>query len=287
VELARLRVRLGRRFDAAIVFQWGSTAADLLAALAARRRYGYENRAPGLLLSCRLGPYGAGDERAQNLELLRLAGVPSEEHDPGDSPPWARGDRDAVLRLLADRGVVDPTRLVVVHAGSDWACQQWSPERWAVLVRHLWRRYRAELVFTGTARDAEHVGRIRSLSAVPSVSLTGETSLGMLAALLSMARLCVCVDSAAYEVAQLSGVPTVVLASPTSAEPLPGTASQPIVVNRTPVPERFAIGQCQHDVGGHGCVDWKCPRAGLRLIEIGEVARAVRRTGALTPVANV
>lgn len=284
LELVRLRLRLGRRHDDAIVFQWGSPALAFLAWLSARRRHGYRN-GPRWLLTSRLGTYGVGGERAQNEALLRLAGL--EPPPPGVRPrDWNDAEWHAARALLAEHGVA-PQRLVVLHAGSDWACQQWAPARWAEVAGHLWRTQGVHIVLTGDARDRDHLAHIAGLSDAPCVPVAGETTLGMMAALLSMARLCVSVDSAIYELAQRAGVPAVVLAGPTTAEVLPVATAPVVVVNETPAATGARIGRCQQTRRANRCQDWACPLAGLPRIGVPAVLAAIAATGALPAVASL
>jgi ADP-heptose:LPS heptosyltransferase len=267
-----LIVRLGIGYDMVITFLWGSSWLNVIARLVGRgRRIGYPHRFPALLTS-RLGPYGMNGDIAANLRLLEAAGVP---------PPDTRGtalvveeaDVAAASDLLANRGRQPGRPLVVMHTGSDWACQQWLPERWAALADKVIDLHDADVVFTGLASEAGYVERIRSRMTSPSMSIAGETSLPQLAAVMSLATLCVSVDSAGHDIAQALGVPTTVLAGPTRPE---APAGRPLrVVNRTSDDLQRTILECQGHFPRGFCHDYSCPWAGLKHISVDMAVHAI------------
>src|SRR5579859_3795837 len=150
IETVRLLWAVGRGWDQAIVFLWGSFYLRLLGRLAAGRLIGYAG-APEFLLASPLGPYSTEPDFDQNLALLREAGIQAR-------PPRSGRPRDASLaaaqRTLEAAGQRGTGPLVVLHPGSDWACQQWRPERWAALIDELWSLHRARMVITGAGGEA-------------------------------------------------------------------------------------------------------------------------------------
>ncbi|HEY6203808.1 MAG TPA: glycosyltransferase family 9 protein, partial [Candidatus Limnocylindria bacterium] len=171
---------------------------------------------------------------------------------------------------------LDETRLVVLHPGSDWACQQWLIDRWAELADVLVTDYEASIVFTGAAAEASYIESIRASMRAGSVSLAGATTLPQVEALLSRALLCICVDSAVYDLALGTRTPVVVLAGPTDTERGALDRPIPLVVNRTPPGLRDEINRCKEpkDVFG-GCLNYACPMAGLRHISVSAVLETV------------
>jgi len=278
IELMRLVREIGRGHDLVIVFQWGGTLLDLMARLTGRVRVGYENALPWLL-SCRLGRFTTASEVIQNRALLQVAGI--EIGGTQDTPMFDDADLARARDLMERVGLAGSERLVVLHTGSDWACQQWAPERWAALADHLRRRYGSDLVFTGVHGDSAHIDGVRGLLAVPHVGVQGRTTVRELAALISLSRLCVTVDVATYELAQLAGVPVVVLAGPSRSDPLTAASGARTVVNRTPPAERLAIGSCQQQFSAGRCQNWSCPMAGLPRIAVQDVIDGIEQLGAL------
>jgi ADP-heptose:LPS heptosyltransferase len=259
-ELLRLLRAVGLRQDQVLILNWGTLTLDLLGRLAGGRVVGYENRLP-FMLSSRLGPYDVeGDPVEQNRALLIAAGLPDEESEPPPAP---------VTRSTR------PGRYAVLHTGSDWACQQWTEEAWAELADRLVDKHGMKIVFTGLGDEAAYIAGIQARMRRTSTSLAGGTSVEELQPLLRHASLCVCVDSAPYELAQLMGTPVVVLAGPSSARPQMGGLKRPIVVNRTPPDLGFQIRVCQRTHAEGHCHDYSCPFSQLPFINVDDVMRAI------------
>lgn len=288
LELARVVGVLGLRYDLVVTFLWGTTLLHALGVIVGRnQRIGFARRFPRLLTS-NLGELNwRGDHVRPHADLLRAAGVTL----PGPIKPlmeFGDDDLEVVTRPLVARGVSTARPLVVLHPGSDWACQQWLPERWAALADALVATYDAQVVFTGIAQEQALVTAIQSHMHAASVSLAGHTTLAQLAALLARARLCVCVDSAVFEVAQAAGVPSVVLAGPTRPQNVDGNARRPIVLNVMTPSLRQDINECRdrHDAR-RGCLDYHCPMAGLRELSVEDVLARIEQSGMLPKGASV
>jgi ADP-heptose:LPS heptosyltransferase len=264
VEVLRLLRAAGPSHDLVLILNWGTLTLDVLGRLAGRRVAGYEN---GLrfLLSNRLGRYDVeGDAVEQNWSLLTAAGVP--RIGLAGDPHVARASWPEVTGPYA-----------VLHTGSDWACQQWTQDSWAELADKIADEYGFKIVFTGLAGETAYVSSIQALMSRRSISFVGRTSVGELRDLLMHASLCVSVDSAPYELAQLVGTPVVVVAGPSSARPQMGGPTRPIVVNRTPSDLGLRIRDCQRSHAEGHCHDYLCPFSQLPFINVDEVMRAVGR----------
>ena len=278
LELLRIAAAAGFDNDLVVTFWWGSRTLALLARLTGRgTRVGYGQAGRG--------PYDfSGDEMVQNTQLLEAAGV---ELPAGDPLPTlavnAETEREAV-RLLRGSGWDGSAPVVVVHTGSDWACQQWSPSGWAEVGDALVSGYGAQVVFTGTRSEKDYVRRIRGAMHERSASLAGETPLPLLAAVLRLARLVVTVDSAAYVVARSQRTPVVVLAGPSHPERLARGGGEVRIVKRMSDATAQVIDACkQPRFPDGGCLDYSCPLAGLKELRTDDVLAAVRATRALEP----
>jgi ADP-heptose:LPS heptosyltransferase len=264
---ARLALRLGRVYDMAFTFYWGTSLLNLLVRLSTHGpAYGYANAWPALVDGGlgRYNPEAGAIEQA--VALVGAAGIMATCPEPV-LRPRQNGSPTGPGRVL-------PRLPIVLHPGSDWACQMWPAERWAELADRLNAETGGSIVFTGSAGEVGDVERIRALMRAPSASLAGQTNVTELGEVLAGAVLCVCVDSLAYELAQSAGTPTVVLAGESRTRPdVPGKGA-PIVVNRTSPELRSAILDCKlsHAKAAlGGCLDWSCPMAGLRSIQVGDV----------------
>jgi ADP-heptose:LPS heptosyltransferase len=262
-EAVRLLRDLGGGYDLALVVGWGTALLDLLGWIAGRRVVGHEHNLKWLL-SGDVGPvdFDLPVERLC-LEVLAAAGIAAEAN--GAVQLYAEADAAAVRGILAREGVSRP--YAVLHAGSDWACQQWLPERWAAFADRLAEEHGLDLVFTGVAAEQEAVQSIRAAMHVRSVSLCGRTTLAELQALLSGARLCVCVDSVAHDLALAIGARPVVLSGATDTW-RPGGAP-PLVVDKTRTRLKSAIAACKgRKMLDRGCLDCTCPMSGLRDLDV-------------------
>ena len=277
-----LAISLGFDYDLVITFLWGSSVLNLIGRIAGRRhRIGYPHRFPALLTS-RMREYDRGGDVAANLALLHAAGIaPPNEHTPALA--LSGSDRLAAEHLLSSRGRRPGRPLVMLHSGSDWACQQWLPERWALLADRIANEHGADIVFTGVSAEEAYIEAIRQRMVSPSISLAGATDLHLLAAVTALAGLCVSVDSAAHDLAQALGVPVVVLAGPTIPEAPRGGRLN--VVNQTHPDLRRRILACQSRFPLGFCHDYSCPWAGMTGITADHAFEQISRLG-LLPAAS-
>lgn len=271
---ARMAARLGVGYDLVITFLGGTAVLNLIAWVVGRkRRVAYPHR---YIRSITSGPsvYGDQGDFAANLALLEAAGIspPDATHSALLVPGHAR---EEARQLLTSRGRVSERPLIVLHAGSDWACQQWFPERWAKLADRLVARHGADVVFTGAATDKGYVEQVRRQMELPSISVAGETSLMGLGAVIAESALCVAVDSVAHDIAQSLGIPAVVITGPTVPEAPEGRSLH--VVNRMPLELRKTVLHCQDRFPLGLCHDYSCPLAGLKSVTIDSVVEEVSR----------
>lgn len=276
--------QIGSGYDLVITFWWGTTLLHVLGLLAGwrGRRVGYSRRLPQLL-TCRLGPFNVHEGyNRQHGALLKAAGI--EMTDVTAATFDVKREDDAhIQQVLVEHGIPDTAPLIVLHSGSDWACQQWRQERWAALADELVRRFRATIVFTGLERESGYIRDIQRRMIAPSYSLAGCTPIPLLAALLARASLCVCIDSMVFELSQAVGIPAVVLAGPTApGEVIPGV-HRPLIVKQMDTERVLAIHRCKVTIlpgqaptkREDGCQLYQCPMAGLTEITVPEILTAV------------
>lgn len=270
-------LRLGRRYDLAITFYWGTTVLNLVARWASRgSSIGYQNRF-GRLVDVELGRYvQSGDPVQQAVRLLAASGI---EARPAVARPRAAPEPGPSATATKIPDLIPGGPFAVVHVGSDWACQEWLPERWAEVADRLIDELKVRVVFTGIQAESKPIDAIRSRMNRPAASLAGMTSVADLGAVLAASELCICVDSLVYELAQSAGVPTVVLAGQSRTQPSIPLPAAPIVVNRTTPELRAAILDCKLSIAKAsygGCHHYGCPMAGLRDITVDDVLKAAR-----------
>ena len=111
-------------------------------------------------------------------------------------------------------------RLVAIHPGSGAAVKRWRTEAWAELALRLSVDQGVQVVFTGSAGEAELIDpvldamRSGGLLPAPAVSLAGQTGLATLAAVYRRCSLVIGPDSGPLHLAVAVGTPTVHLYGP-------------------------------------------------------------------------
>jgi len=106
--------------------------------------------------------------------------------------------------------------IVALHAGSRDPARRWAPERFAALADQLWDTRDCQVILTGSRDDAETNALVLRACRAPVADLSGQTSIGALAALLGRVDLLVTNDSGPSHVAWARGVRSVILFGPTS-----------------------------------------------------------------------
>jgi ADP-heptose:LPS heptosyltransferase len=264
----RLLLSVGRRQELVLCFWPIRRLLRLCMAAIGRRHLSFSDLAAGT----------DSDLTVRAGMLLRMAGMAPPRI--GSHPLRTGPDEEAALAFLSDAGAQAP--FVVCHPGSDWACQQWKPERWAELGDRLVQRH-LQVVFTGIDEEAPLIARIQAEMRETSCSLAGRTScLGELEAVLARADLCVCVDSVVHELAVAAGTRAVILVGPTADEAVWSRRlpQPPLLISLTPAPLREVINTCrgtkgQTQWGRWRCLDYDCPMAGLPMIGVADVLAAL------------
>ncbi len=195
-ELWRLLWQLRRqRFDLAINLYGLETVrgalrmAAFLRLMGARCTAGRWSRGCGFFYD--LASREEGHEVDAQLAVARLLGAPRVCDVP---ELWVRDDdRRACASLLEDHGIPGRDRLVCLHAGSARPEARWPQDRFAEVGQRL-AGEGARVLLIGGPSDRELCASLAD--AIPkAISLAGETSLPVLAALLERAALLVTNDS--------------------------------------------------------------------------------------------
>lgn len=148
------------------------------------------------------------------LDLVGQLGVPIEgiflEYPV---PP----DSLEIARKLLDRNGFNTHPLAIIHPLAKWDTKQWAPEKFACLADRLAERG-FRVVITGAAGDAIGVERILGRVRFPArvLNLTGQTDLGKLAALFSLADVVITPDTGPMHLAAAVKAPLIALFGPTA-----------------------------------------------------------------------
>jgi len=125
-------------------------------------------------------------------------------------PEW----RQAAARLLEQEGLNPESPFVVVCPGAYDPVREWLPERFAAVADRLSEQFGLGMVLVGGAHDREDVQAVAEAMRTPAVALVGRTSVPELAAVLSMARLCLAGDTGSLYLALAAGSPSVGIFGP-------------------------------------------------------------------------
>ncbi|TFG92177.1 MAG: glycosyltransferase family 9 protein, partial [Syntrophobacterales bacterium] len=123
-------------------------------------------------------------------------------------------NRRRVGHLLEESGINPKDRFVSVNPVALWDTKMWEDDKFAHLCDRIAGELKLPVVFTG-GRDKETVEHIRSLMQLPSVDLTGKTTLRDLTYLYELSTLVITTDSGPMHVSATVGTPTVALFGPT------------------------------------------------------------------------
>ena len=149
----------------------------------------------------------AGHEVRRLLRLTRFLDCPWQ--DERLEFPLDERDRGE-LAALADAHDFERGEYVCVHPGSRLSSRRWAPEGFAAVADGLAERG-LRVVLTGSGDEQPIARRVEAAMTGAAADLTGQTTLGAVAALLEGARLLVCNDTGISHLAAALGVPSVVV----------------------------------------------------------------------------
>jgi ADP-heptose:LPS heptosyltransferase len=141
------------------------------------------------------------------LGLLQFLGIPSQGEAlefPISTQEWRE------FAALRARFALAPGKYVCLHPGARAAARRWSPEGLAHVADRLAARG-LQVVLTGTAEEAALTAAVAKSMHASYVNLAGQTSVGVLAALLTGAKLLICNDTAVSHMAAALRTPSVVI----------------------------------------------------------------------------
>jgi heptosyltransferase-2 len=219
--------------DVAILLTNSFATAWLIRRADVAERWGYATdlRASLLTRAVRRPSYSL-HQGAYYQHLTRELGIASGPLEPSiDIPADAT---TSARELLSSCGWDEVRPLVVMASGAAYGtAKRWLPSHFADLITRLTREHDVQCVLVGSAGDVETTTMVRDALAADVlerlVDLTGRTTLVGLAAVLSMAAVCVSNDSGAMHLAAAAGAPVAALFGPTreyETAPLPRAGSR-------------------------------------------------------------
>ena len=245
------------RFDAAIVFtvysQSPLPAAMLCGAAGIPLRLAHCRENPYSLLTDWLPEIepqgGVRHEVQRQLDLVAHIGCHTQDTRlsysvPPDAIAWAH-------RRLRALGIDAGGVWILIHPGATAPSRRYPPELWAQAARRLALEHGCPIVFAGSESDAELVRAIQADMRADSLSLCGELDLARLGAIIALAPLLMCNNSAPAHIAAATGTPVVDLYALTNPQHTPWQVAHRVLFHD--VPCRF----CYRSVcpqGHHACL---------------------------------
>lgn len=148
----------------------------------------------------------------QSLRVVREIGI-----DTADSTPklyLSPNDQLRANALLAEASVSPGTKFVTINPFSRWKYKEWDNTKWGKVIDRLWEAHRIPSVLIGAQDEAAACQQIVAGREGHAINLAGKTTLGELAAVISLSSLHLGVDSAAPHIAAALETPTVTIHGP-------------------------------------------------------------------------
>jgi lipopolysaccharide heptosyltransferase II len=206
--------------DLAILLPNSFASAWLVKRAEVAHRWGYAADMRGRFLSRAIRrPTASMHQGAYYQHLTRELGIDSGRLEPAVTVP--ADVRASAREFLVARGWNASRPLVVFAPGAAYGtAKRWIPRYVAALMSTLVRTRSAACTLVGSRGDAATARQIRdsvgSDAASHVIDATGDTSIEMLAGILSVAQGCVSNDSGAMHLAAAVGTPVVALFGPTN-----------------------------------------------------------------------
>ena len=159
--------------------------------------------------------YGAAE---QSLRIIRGIGIPAVT----DIPVLHVADKAIISAIQLLKRLVPAwgndirlqDRFVTLNPFSRWPYKEWDIDRWLPVAEALFAECGLITVVIGSASEKSRAQDLVDKTAGMVFNAAGETTLAALAALLSLSRLHMGVDSAAPHIAAAVGIPTVTIYGP-------------------------------------------------------------------------
>ena len=203
-----------RQYDLVIDFM-GLLKSSLIVFLSGgRRKLGYKSmqELSGLFLNEKIYEDMGKHAVDRYLDFLRYLGA--DIGDPEFLIPIATENNNRIKELLKLHKVdIEDEFLVVSPMSFAGQTRLWEENKFATLCNRIFTELQVKIIFTGRDRKGI-VERIQSLMVVPSINLSGQTSLIDLVYLYSLALLVISPDSGPMHIAAAVGTPVVALFGP-------------------------------------------------------------------------
>jgi predicted lipopolysaccharide heptosyltransferase III len=213
-----LRELRSHRFDLAIDLRTGTRGAIIAGFSGAGTRIG-RFAADGRLWRNRVFTHlvTPPDESLQyaaehNLNMLSPLGLNIRDKALQIAIPHHR--KEAAARLFCRENIPTNRPLLAFHPFSLWKYKEWQVDSCVELIDDIQQRYDVTVVITGSAEERGRADHVAARCRATPFNLAGKTSIGELAAVLSLCVAFIGVDTAALHLAAAAGVPALGIFGP-------------------------------------------------------------------------
>ncbi|MFA6078298.1 MAG: lipopolysaccharide heptosyltransferase II [Candidatus Omnitrophota bacterium] len=213
---ARLVRELRRKhFDTSYILHRSFTKALLTWLAGIKHRIGYATKGRGFLLTTALKePVESIHKVEYFLALAHSQGI--KVTDVSYEFFVGAADRMFVKELLAELGVSESDRLVVICPGGNWDPKRWPAENFAKLSDLLIEKFKVKVVAAGGLKDIKLAEGIQKKMRFPLAIASGKTDLKQLGALLERAQLVIANDTGPMHIGVAMKTKVIALFGPTS-----------------------------------------------------------------------
>ena len=148
---------------------------------------------------------------ANNLRIIESLGYSPRHFEPEIF--FTAQDLDQAQQTLAGAGV-QPGQPVAAFITQTSVTQRksWRSERFRAAATFLAEHYGAHILFIGTTAESPAIDELRNPLPFPTTSVAGKTNLPQLAALLSLCRVGLTLDTGPMHICRAVGLPMVIIA---------------------------------------------------------------------------
>jgi heptosyltransferase-2 len=224
-------------FDAGILFTNSFISAFLFYLAKIPQRWGYSRDGRGLLLTKRVSP-GTLEISSHQVDYYigLISGLGYKTLPPQLSFPLTQEEQQEAREKLLSCDVDFEHPIVILNPGASYGpAKRWPVEKFAELGSLLQERNKATVLITGAGNERGLAESVSSLMATKPINLSGQTSLRMLAGLISQSNLFVTNDSGPMHMANALKIPVAVVFGPTDPR-VTGPYQEPSAVIKKDVP---------------------------------------------------
>jgi heptosyltransferase-2 len=202
------------RFDLGILVPNSFSSALLFYLAKISERWGYKRDGRSIFLTRSIAvPKNTLHQAQYYLELLTGLGLKADVNELNF--PLREDEKKIALEYLRTQNVDLANPLVILHPGAAYGpAKRWPAQNYARLADLIQEKAKATILIIGSLAEAKTAEDLSSAMTGEAVNLTGQTSLRLLAGLISLASLFISNDSGPMHLANALRIPVVALFGP-------------------------------------------------------------------------